>query len=166
MTFHSSYDFVLNELEKGVHTPSLNDPNPTKDGITANTFRSYYPNDDLMLMTDDQRSTIYQAYYNQSRSGLLLSPIDTIHFAFVFNAGFNPATICLQNALEVEADGIIGPNSLSAINILNSSAFNMAIIKYKLLNEQMIHYYNLAMNPKLRDNLESWIGRLVKVSKL
>lgn len=171
MSFDSDYAFVL-QLEIGIHLPSLSDPNPTKDGVTQKTYNKFFESD-VRGMTEVQRAAIYRSFWLDSKATLLPTPISSIHFAAFFNMDPITANKCLQSALGMTTiDGIIGPKTQEAMKSVGNigsiySIVDLHIVRQALLNEHMIHYYNLALhNQNFRPNLVSWIGRLVAGAKL
>lgn len=77
----------------------------------------------------------------------------------VFDAGVNigirKAIIFLQQCLGATADGIIGPQTIKAIESANTN-----ILLQQFIEKLCTHYRNLAYkNPKLDKYLKGWIAR-------
>lgn len=98
---------------EGVLTRDANDPGGlTKWGISQRA----YPMLDIENLTRDEAEQIYRAdYWNPCRCDELPAGLDLIVFDCAVNQGVRTATRCLQRALGVTDDGIIGPVTLAAV---------------------------------------------------
>lgn len=104
----------------------------TKFGIAANT----YPDLDIPNLTLDQAKEIY------FRDWWLKAGGDVFDFAivaqlwdFAINAGMSTARRALQRAANVADDGIIGPNTIKAVNAMTVTDVIMRF------NAQRLRYY-------------------------
>jgi lysozyme family protein len=104
----------------------------TKFGIAANT----YPDLDIPNLTLEQAKEIY------FRDWWLKAGGDVFDFAivaqlwdFAINAGMSSARRALQRAAKVADDGIVGPNTIKAVNAMTVTDVIMRF------NAQRIRYY-------------------------
>lgn len=99
----------------------------TMKGITIAVYRQHIkPNgtkNDLRNITDDQVATIYKKqYWDKVRGDDLPSGVDYAVFDFAVNSGVSRASKYLQAVAGVAQDGIVGPQTLTAVGRLNSGA--------------------------------------------
>jgi lysozyme family protein len=119
--FAACLNFTLREEGGFVHNPK--DPGgATNFGITLATLRHYtgqpsLTEEDLKGLSASLRAEIYrESYWKPVRGDDLPTGLDLLVFDFGVNVG--PATSIkhLQRVLHVEADGRIGPQTLSTIS--------------------------------------------------
>ncbi len=78
---------------------------------------------DVKALTLEEASDIYRArYWDRIRGDELPSGVDLIVFDCAVNQGVPRAIRLLQQALNVEADGHIGPKTMSALRSVNIDA--------------------------------------------
>ncbi len=83
----------------------------TKYGISA----AAYPTLDIASLTLDAAKALYRAnYWNPISGDELPGPIAFTVFDCAVNQGLTAAKIILQQALDVEADSVIGPETIAA----------------------------------------------------
>ena len=135
----------------------------TNKGITANAlaeFRGVDPTsitvEDIKGITDEQATEIYtQNYYLKPKINQLPQDIqDTVMDMYV-NSGRNAVKI-LQRLAGIEADGVIGPATVKAVeeaNITRNQYADARIDYYKKVAES---------NPSQNKFLEGWINRANK----
>lgn len=88
----------------------------TKFGLAANT----YPNLDIKNITLAQAKEIYKKdWWDKLGANGLHSAIVFQLWDFAINAGKKRAIIELQQVARVTADGIIGPKTIAAVNVLD-----------------------------------------------
>lgn len=105
MDFDTAFQFVL-KFEGGY----VNDPNDpggeTKFGISKRA----YPSVDIKNLTHSEAKAIYRRdYWDKLRLDQMPDKIRLALFDTAVNSGVTAAIKCLQAALIVEQDGIIGP---------------------------------------------------------
>lgn len=92
----------------------------TSRGITQREYDAYcaehqWPSGDVWKASQDQIETIYHNEYWDPWCDILPLGIDYLYFDMAVNAGPHRATVLLQKALGVNADGRIGPLTRQAI---------------------------------------------------
>lgn len=144
--------FVI-ELEGGyVHDPA--DPGgETKFGISQRA----YPDVDIAGITFDAAVDIYYAdYWFPARCHELPPGLAAFVFDSHVNHGLRPAIRLLQNALGVDADGLIGPLSLKAAHRADSAA---ALID--ALSHRARYYHLITVNRETNSRfIRGWFRRL------
>mgnify|MGYP003398824534 FL=1 len=111
MSFDRAFELLIG-LEGGY----VNDPNDpggeTKFGISKRA----YPALDIVSLTAADAKRVYRRDYWEFVSGDALPwPLSYFVFDAAVNQGAAPAIRMLQQALGVEADGVIGPQTLAAV---------------------------------------------------
>ena len=98
---------------EGGYTPGVGDPGgETRWGISKRA----YPNIDIPNLTLAAAQGIYRAdYWNRVRGDLLPPALALVVFDAAVNSGVPQAVRWLQQAVGVQADGVIGPVTLAAI---------------------------------------------------
>lgn len=103
----------------------VNDPydrgGATNKGVTIGTFQSFYPGktvDDLKRITDEQWLTIFKSgYWNPWQADQIKNQaIANILVDWAWASGARTAIRKVQELLGVAADGLVGNETLSAIN--------------------------------------------------
>ena len=95
----------------------------TNMGITKRTYDEYHgtdvTEDEMRALTKADVEPIYRRnYWNRCRCQDLPSGVDWAVFDFAVNAGTGRAAKALQQAVEVEQDGSIGPLTLMKVKIV------------------------------------------------
>ncbi|RAZ38051.1 glycoside hydrolase family 108 protein [Campylobacter hyointestinalis] len=105
-------------------------------------------------------SKVYQFYLDNFWHKLKLDKIDSQKiadeiFCFGCNAGIKTAIKLAQKALNLDDDGIIGENTLNALNSCDESEFDLAF------DDLEMEYYDklIAKNPKLAIYQKGWYNR-------
>jgi murein L,D-transpeptidase YcbB/YkuD len=135
----------------------------TNKGITANAlaeFRGVDPTsitvEDIKGITDEQATEIYtQNYYLKPKINQLPQDIqDTVMDMYV-NSGRNAVKI-LQRLAGVEADGVIGPATIKAVEEAN-------ITRNQYADARVDYYKKVAeSNPSQNKFLQGWVNRANK----
>ena len=127
----------------------------TKYGIAANS----YPNLDIKNLTLDQAKAIYKRDYWDKVKGDQLPPSLAFHvFDMAVNSGVSRGIKLLQKTIGTNEDGIIGPKTLAAVNVMNA---NHAI---QIYNANRLQFYT-----SLRDFTtfgKGWVNRVANNLKL
>lgn len=90
-------------------------------GVTQANWENYVGHavtqDDMKKLTVESVKPFYkQRYWNTVYGDVLPTGLDYLLFDFAVNAGPNRAVKTLQTALGCVSDGVIGPNTMKAIN--------------------------------------------------
>lgn len=134
----------------------------TMKGITIKTFKCYFGEyqtcDDLKNITDEQWLCIFEdGYWNPCKGDDIENQsIANIIVDWAWMSGVKNVTKKIQKLLNVEADGIIGKQTIKAINDSDSKQlFN------NIYNER-VKYYNTIVekNPSQKTFLKGWLNRL------
>jgi hypothetical protein len=118
--FERCMDIVF-EKEGGFSDHPKDKGGATLYGITLETFRSWKGDDnltaaELKAMTKEEAKEIYRSsYWNAMNCDKLPPGVDLIVFDFGVNAGPGRSAKILQKVVGAEADGSIGPATLSAV---------------------------------------------------
>lgn len=119
--FGRSLQLVLKH--EGGYVDHPQDPGgATNKGITLATFRGYFGNnrltkDDLRNITEETVAKIYrERYWNAVKGDQLPLGLDYAVFDFGVNSGPSRAVKFLQRAVGTAADGVIGPQTMLAVN--------------------------------------------------
>lgn len=121
--FDKCLDMVLEHEGGYVNHPD--DPGGrTNMGITQNTYESYLgrcvSEQEMKDMSKLDVAAIYKKmYWDKVKGDLLPKGIDFCVFDWSVNSGAARAIIALQNVVGAKPDGLIGPNTLKAINNAN-----------------------------------------------
>lgn len=149
MTFEAAVELIFKHEGGLVEHPS--DPGGlTKYGISQRS----YPRLDIRNLTKEQAKDIYKRdYWDKIKGDLLPAGISTLVFDSAVNQGTLRATMFLQKALGVEADGIIGPRTVAA-----ASRANLRDFAVKFGAERALHYAKLPTFPIFG---RGWMRRLL-----
>jgi lysozyme family protein len=120
---HSNLNRALDKVLKheGGYVNHPNDPGgPTTLGVTLANFKRYVDPkgtiDDLKKLTVAQARTVFERqYWDAVRGNQLPSGLDYAVFDFAVNSGPSRAAKFLQAIVGVVQDGVIGPETLKAI---------------------------------------------------
>lgn len=125
----------------------------TKYGIS----KRQYPNVDIRNLTIDQAKQIYIKDYWWKINGDKINDdkIALQIFDFAVNGGVKRAVKFVQRICFVKEDGILGNETLNAINQRDVSLIQL----YKL--RRIEYYMRLARKKSLRQFLYSWIKRTI-----
>ena len=118
----------------------------------------------LLIRDKKLQSQIYLAfkekYWNKNRLSEILNQ-NTANEIFISatNIGNENAVKLAQKVVNVKQDGILGSNTLKALNEFDHVVFDIMFDK-----EEITNYKKIArMNPNLSHNLKGWINRSVSV---
>ena len=159
--------YVFDKTDKGGETykgiSRVNFPNWSGWKDVDNYKRSYVGHSlDAMLQNNIQVQQSIESFYktnfwdrlggDQISSQVVANNI----FDFAVNSGVKRASQYAQRVAGVIDDGIIGKNSINAINALDASSF---IAEYKNLREAFLHSI-AANNPTQLKFLNGWLNRV------
>lgn len=153
--------FIL-KFEGGYVNDPADSGGPTNKGVTINTFRSVYGRaktiNDLKHMTDNEWRHIFKSLYwdrckadditDQSIANLLVD--------WAYNSGTSLAIRHIQRIVGVNADGIMGNITLSAINRRSPLPL------FGALKQDRIAFLNTTAqkNPRKKKFLKGWLNRV------
>lgn len=139
----------------------VNDPSDSGGETKFGVAQSSHPNLSITELTLAQACDIYKnEYWAMNHCDKLPYPIDVIHFDGGVNMGSSRATIFLQAAAGVKADGSFGPQTLRAVLALDP--WNTAI---DMLNQRAVFYTNLAVKkPQNAKFLKGWLARVTNLT--
>lgn len=130
----------------------------TKFGIAKNSN----PQVNIKKMTLHEAKVIYfKNYWLTAKCDKLQSPLAEVHFDAAVNHGVGRAAKMLQEALGVEVDGIIGPNTLKVIN--DNNPFDLARKQNKI--RKQFFKAIVERKPSQQVFLEGWLARIEKVEQ-
>lgn len=121
--FEECLSYVLKHEGGWVNDP--HDPGKeTNMGVTKATWEAWVghpvPDGSLKKLTVEDVEPVYRKkYWDACICDQLPIGVDYVVFDFAVNSGVTRAIRFLQNCAGVEADGIIGPKTLAAVNALN-----------------------------------------------
>lgn len=112
--------FIL-QWEGGFVNDSLDRGGATNKGVTIGTFLSFYPDktvEDLKRITDDQWLNIFRSgYWDKWQADQIKNQaVANIVVDWAWASGAIKSIRKVQELLGVTVDGIVGPNTLNAIN--------------------------------------------------
>lgn len=134
----------------------------TMKGITISTFKKYYGKDktceDLKHIKDDEWLHIFEEGYwnpcmgndidNQSVANIIVD--------WAWNSGTKTVIKKIQKIIGVEVDGIVGKQTITAINSKNQKELFDSIY-----NERKNFYHNICKkNPSQTVFIKGWMNRL------
>lgn len=157
-TWPQAYAFVR-KSEGGNDDSPYDHGGRTSRGITQKEFTAWLqeqglPNSDVWQATEQQIETIYHGEYWEPLCDTIPVGTDYLYFDMAVNAGPHEATLLLQRAVGVTADGRIGPISRLAI-----AAADPATLIEKFSTEKIAFYKELHQ-PK---NINGWLNRVAEV---
>lgn len=143
-----------------------NNPNDkggcTMKGITIKTYRKYFGEyktcSDLKNITEEQWLHIFEnGYWNPCKGDDIIDQsIANIIVDWAWMSGVKTAIKKIQKMIGVEDDGIVGKQTLNAIN-----SFPPDILFEIIYNERKKYYYNICENnPSQEVFLKGWMNRL------
>lgn len=134
---------------------------PTKFGITQNTLKEWRQKDvsvdEVVLLTiDEARKIYYHNYFVTPGFDKFPPQIQELLFDAAVNHGVYGATVQLQKAVGVTADGVIGPKTLEAI-----AKMDYGKLWRSLLAERLSYYGKIITNnPSQAVFAHGWMNRV------
>ena len=127
-------------------------------GITLDTLTDWYGRSATVgmvrMLTPQTAASIYRRnYWNEAYGPELPAGLDLAAFDFGVNAGPGRSVRMLQGVAGVRADGVIGPESLAAIQ-----AMGVAAAIEKLAAAQAAYYQGLG-DPEF---IDGWLARTTR----
>jgi lysozyme family protein len=119
--FAASLSHVL--ASEGGFSDDPQDPGgATMDGVTQAVYDNWRASHEqsprpVSVIDPNEVEAIYRSlYWNAVRGDDLPCGVDYCTFDFAVNSGAHQAKLCLQRALDVPVDGVIGPVTLKAVD--------------------------------------------------
>ena len=128
--FDHAVGFVLQEKIEGGY---VNDPRDPGGETNFGISKRAYPKVDIKNLTKDAAIAIYKSdYWDAVCGGDLPAKIAIAVFDAAINQGNGAAKRLLQKAAGTTADGIIGPQTLSAVTQANEEALLIQFLSWRL----------------------------------
>jgi len=154
-TFDAAIGFVLAN-EGGYSNDPADAGGPTRFGITHDEAQRHGLN--VMTITVDQAMTIYRADY-WAFDNVALQPVATKMLDIVVNFGVSGGMKIIQQAAQVQPDGVYGPATVAAINRLPADAMLRA-----LCAASADHYIDIVLHRVSQlVFLKGWIRRSIRM---
>jgi lysozyme family protein len=168
-TFEPSLSFVL--LHEGGYVNHPDDPGgPTNRGITQAAYDRWRGDRDLssrsvLYLERHELEEIYFYYWISAGCDLLPAWLDMVVFDTAVNMGYYRAKVFLQKALRVEADGIIGPQTKSAIKKAEREGRVRQLIRSHCRQRRFRYLWLVLKKPKKAVFLKGWLNRIRKLRR-
>ena len=112
--------------------------------------------DDVLAVTKDTARDIFKRHFwDRPRAGEMPPLVAVCFYDFAVNAGVPRAARMLQGLLRVEADGIVGRNTLTAAESCNQRE----LASFMLLERERWYRGLVAKKPKSAAFLRGWLNR-------
>lgn len=130
----------------------------TKFGISLRAY-PHLGTEGIRNLTKEQAAEIYKKdYWDATKCDELPSGLRLMVFDCAVNQGVGYASKALQTAVSVRADGIIGPQTLRAVQSVN---VERAVHRFA-----MNRFLRYERNPNWKVFGEGWMSRLLSVTML
>ena len=174
-TPESRFDYAVNIVlgHEGGYSNDPDDPGgETNYGITENDLKEHmkdfpsFPSDVKDLTRIEAGyfyKTVYWDEYNYDAINSL--SIATKIFDMAVNLGPNEAHILVQRSLnycghdEIAVDGILGKQTIAAINALTSNDQQQELMDYIINNQKLFYEHLVQAKPILQKFLNGWLNR-------
>lgn len=149
-------------FEGGYVNNPLDPGGATNRGITQRTYDAWRNAHSLAMqpvtgMTDDEERAIYlENYWMPCRCDDLPDALAAAVFDMAVNSGVWNAKLALQRAVSVQADGVIGPETLAAVAATPDVLLRLLKQRAGLIAEIVIE------RPTQSAFLHGWINRLLE----
>jgi lysozyme family protein len=153
---------LIQKWEGGYSNNKNDNGGCTMKGVTISTYRKYFGESktcsDLKKITDEEWLFIFhKGYWNPCMGDDIKDQsVANILVDWAWMSGVKTAVKKIQTLLGITVDGIVGKQTINAINLANGyHLFN------DIYNERKKFYYNLVeKNPKQEIFLKGWLNRL------
>jgi lysozyme family protein len=154
---------IVMEYEGGY----VNHPNDPGGETYKGISRRAHPNWKGWQLIDQKKPVpeqlVQEFYYNnywlRLRSDEMPYPVGEYLFDFGVNAGISRAVITVQRALNIKADGVLGPVTIGAIQKQDPQK-----LMYELLKDRVGYYTTITMqNSRFQVFFLGWIRRTIEV---
>lgn len=135
---------------------------PTNMGVTQKTYNSFLrargeSARDVRDLTEDEAREIYRGFWEDSGAPQLPWPLSAVVFDAAINSGPARAKKQLQRILGVKEDGVIGDETLNAVE-----SRNIMSVADRFLSERE-SFYKQQGQPEFE---KGWLARVAKMRKL
>lgn len=161
MSFDRAYDMTFG-FEKGFSNVSADPGGPTQNGVTQAVYDAFRvaagkPKQDVRLMIDaEERALFHDNYWTPCNCDALPENLAVAVFDMAVNSGVWNAKLALQRAVCVQADGVIGPQTIAAANSTPDVVLEFLRQRAALIGEI------LATKPSQAIFAHGWIVRLLE----
>lgn len=162
----ANFDLFINRLLRleGGYVNHKNDRGGcTNKGITIATFRGAFGAglncEDLKKLTDEQAYQIYKKNYWDTCGGdkIQNSQVAYLLVDYAVNSGCRTAIKAIQRLLDVDVDGVIGQQTIGAINAYSDPSE----LHSRLMDVRRNHYKKIVENnPSQKVFFKGWMNRL------
>lgn len=137
----------------------VNDPHDAGGETNFGISKRQYPNLDIKNLTKQQAADIYKRdYYARVKGDSMPAWLALLLTDFGVNAGTGTAVRLLQRILGQDVDGILGKNSMAAVQRAVADPNSQLCQDY--VAGRRAHYQNLATNkPSQQKFLKGWLNR-------
>lgn len=166
MSFENALNFVL-KWEGGYSNHPNDSGGSTNFGITQKTYEMYlvrkkHGMKPVKSISIEEVKEIYKSEFWDRISGdKIKSPmISFALFDWAVNTGVKRAVRHIQECLNIRNDGVMGPNTLSAIN--NATPIELL---FKLLDKRVSFYKKISSKNMRGVFLKGWMNRVEDLKK-
>ncbi len=151
---------------QGFETAAQTGDFDTYSGVTQPVYSAYLyanglPDASVQYITDSQLNDIYyRDYWRACKCDQLPDGIDFMVFQAAVNAGSGHAAKWLQAVVGTTQDGVIGPQTISAVNQYVALYGTAALADAYLAQQKAYYEAIVAANPARQSTLQGWYNRL------
>ena len=160
-TFYRALAFVFN-IEGGYSNDPADYGGATNFGITQKTYDKY--TQQHKPVSDITRAEAEEIYYNNywiaGKCNIMPAKLAVCHFDWCVNHGVYGAVETLQIALGVNSDGIIGKQTITALETANEET----VIKNYLLSRENWYKKFVKYDPTQSRFINGWLNRIDKLA--
>lgn len=157
VVFHEAVSWVIDQAEGGAKL--VNDLGGlTRFGISQKAF----PNVDIKALTREGAESLYfEHYWKPVKGNALPAALALVVFDAAVNMGVATATKLLQTALRIQADGDLGPATVSAAKTFLPKQELVALV----IAERLRWYHDLVWRkPVYTQWLKGWQNRCMRLA--
>lgn len=165
----------LADIEGGFVNDARDSGGATKYGITISTLSKYRKTqctiEDVQNLELDEAKNIYRDWYwnPHKLDNFENYPLAYLMFDQNVNRGLTPTARTLQTVMEIQADGIIGPKTISTMVTFLETVANKEIrdVMLEFVNSCQDSYCRIVVKePKNLAFIGGWINRTQELNKM